>query len=94
MMTCTTCVRALQPYIDRELSDEDIVQVHIHLDECVGCLHLFHFEESVRRLVRVRCQEQRAPAEFRARISASLEAERVRLQRRARVARTRSADEV
>jgi mycothiol system anti-sigma-R factor len=82
MITCGACVRALQPYIDRELSDDDIVQVHIHLEDCAGCLHMFRFEESLRRLVRVRGQELRAPAAFRARITACLEAERIKLERR------------
>ena len=76
MITCKTCLKALYPYLDRELSDEDIVQVRIHLEECAGCLHLFQFQESLRRLVRVRCQEQRAPEELRVRIVAKLAAER------------------
>jgi mycothiol system anti-sigma-R factor len=82
MITCGACVRALQPYIDRELSDDDIVQVQIHLEDCAGCLHMFRFEESLRRLVRVRGQELRAPDAFRARITARLEAERIKLDRR------------
>jgi mycothiol system anti-sigma-R factor len=82
MITCGACVRALQPYIDRELSDDDIVQVQIHLEDCAGCLHMFRFEESLRRLVRVRGQELRASDAFRARITACLEAERVKLERR------------
>ena len=82
MINCQNCVRALHTYIDRELSDEDIVQVRMHLDDCGGCLHLYQFEESLRRLVRVRCQEQEAPAEFRERITVTLAMERSRLQER------------
>jgi mycothiol system anti-sigma-R factor len=82
MTNCRDCVQALNSYIDRELSDDDIVTVREHLVECGGCLHLYQFEESVRRLVRVRCQEQNAPETFRARITVTLAMERLRLERR------------
>ena len=79
MITCKTC---LYPYLDRELSDEDIVQVKSHLDECLGCFHLFQFQDSLRRLVKVRCQEQQAPDTLRIRIVERLAAERARIERR------------
>ena len=85
MITCQDCTRALYPFLDRELSDEDIVQVREHLDACAGCLHTFKFEESLRRLVKVRCREQHAPDSLRARIIARLAAERTRLERRASI---------
>lgn len=78
MINCQNCVRALNTYIDRELSDEDIVQVRQHLEDCGGCLHLYQFEESLRRLVRVRCREQGAPETLRARITMTFAVERTR----------------
>ena len=80
MITCRDCVKALYPYIDRELSDDDIEHVRQHIEACAGCLHIFQFEESVRRLVRVRCLEQGAPDSLRAKISLRLETERIRLE--------------
>ena len=82
MINCRDCASALNPYLDRELSDEDLVQVRGHLEACGGCVDLFQFEESVRRLVRVRCQEQGAPESLRQRITLSLAVERTRLQKR------------
>jgi mycothiol system anti-sigma-R factor len=73
-------VKALHPYLDRELSDEDVIQVRGHLEACGGCLEVYKFEESVRRLVRVRCQEQGAPDSLRQRITVSLAVERMRQQ--------------
>jgi mycothiol system anti-sigma-R factor len=84
VITCKTCLKALYPYLDRELSDEDIVQVRVHLDECTGCFHLFQFEDSLRRLVRVQCQGQQAPDALRVRIAARLAAERARGEARRR----------
>jgi mycothiol system anti-sigma-R factor len=82
VINCGDCARALNAYLDRELSDEDIVQVRVHLEECGGCLYLYQFEESVRRLVKVRCQEQAAPATLRARITTRLAIERERTAHR------------
>ena len=81
MITCRNCLQALHPYVDRELSDDDIQQVRLHLDACRGCLHLYRFEESLRRLVRVRCREQQAPEALRARVLARLAEERLKLDK-------------
>ena len=78
MINCQDCARALHSYLDRELSDDDIVQVREHLDACGGCLNVYQFEESVRRLVRVRCRQQSAPESLRVRITMSLAMERIR----------------
>jgi mycothiol system anti-sigma-R factor len=82
MINCRDCARALNPYLDRELSDEDVAQVRSHLEACTGCLHLYQFEESLRRLVRVRCREQGAPESLRQRIILRLATERTRFERR------------
>ena len=55
MINCRDCVRVLYPYLDRELSDAEVVEVRGHLEACGGCLHMYQFEESLRRLVQVRC---------------------------------------
>ena len=80
MINCRDCATALNPFLDRELSDDDVVQVRSHLEACAGCMHMYQFEESLRRLVRVRCQEQGAPESLRARISISLAVEQRRLE--------------
>jgi mycothiol system anti-sigma-R factor len=88
VINCRDCVKALNPFIDRELSDEEVAQVRSHMEACGGCLHVYQFEESLRRLVRVRCREQAAPESLRARISVSLAVERIRLERRGRAGGT------
>ena len=82
MINCRDCLQALNPYIDRELSDDDITHVREHLELCGSCLHLYRFEESVRRLVRVRCQEQIAPESLKAKIALTLATERIRIEQR------------
>ena len=80
MINCRDCQRALNPFLDRELTDDDIAHVRQHLDECRGCFHLHQFQESVRRLVRVRCQELSAPDSLRLKIEMRLAMERKRLE--------------
>jgi mycothiol system anti-sigma-R factor len=82
MINCRNCVQALNPYLDRELSDDDIVEVRQHLEACGGCLHLYSFQESLRRLVRGRCLEQSAPESLRTRITVTFEIERLRFEQR------------
>jgi mycothiol system anti-sigma-R factor len=84
VINCGDCASALNSYLDRELSDDDIVQVRHHLDACGGCLYLYQFEESVRRLVRVRCQEQGAPESLRAKVTITLAMERLRQEEQRR----------
>ena len=85
MINCGDCVQALNSYIDRELSDDDIVTVREHLVACGGCLHLYQFEESLRRLVRVRCQQQSAPEGLRVKVTVSFAAERLRQEKSRRI---------
>lgn len=92
MINCRDCLQALNPYLDRELSDDDIVHVRQHLEECGGCLHVYQFQESVRRLVRVRCLEQSAPESLRARITFSLQIERMRQEQRRRSSPSKQLD--
>jgi len=92
VITCGDCVHALHPYIDRELSDEDIAHIREHLDACGGCLHVYQFEASLHRLVQVRCQEQSAPESLKTRVKLRLETERQRFEQfreRKRLRRTR-----
>lgn len=64
MLDCTEVMRRLDEYIDRELSDEELVEVQSHLDRCGHCAERFHFEENVLRLVG-RCGRQlSAPPEL------------------------------
>jgi mycothiol system anti-sigma-R factor len=66
-MNCSDVATRLDQYVDRELNPAEIAEVRSHLEACPPCLQLFHFEESVRRLVRRACCES-APESLRARI--------------------------
>ena len=58
---CEHCERTLQPYLDRELSTEEIQFVEAHLDGCGFCRKGYRFEETLRGFVRKTCSESMSP---------------------------------
>ena len=71
-MNCTEIQERLELYVDRELSSDEAAEVQAHLDACAPCLRVFHFEGSMRRLVRRACSES-APGSLRNRILSGLD---------------------
>ncbi len=67
-MPCERCERILQPFLDRELSENEILQVETHLDECGFCRKAYRFEETLRGYVRKTCSEPMS-SELRARLA-------------------------
>jgi anti-sigma factor (TIGR02949 family) len=58
---CDRCEELLQGYLDRELSDSEVVQAESHLDECDYCRRRYTFEASLRRYVRTTAAERMPP---------------------------------
>ena len=72
MKDCRETLARLQTFLDRELSDAEVQEVHIHLRDCPPCNEFFRFEEKLKRLVRLRACPEKAPDSLRVRISQSL----------------------
>lgn len=64
-MNCDDCVRSLDPYVDRELSSQELVEVQRHLDNCPPCEDIFQLRSDIKRLVKTCCAEPTAPLELR-----------------------------
>jgi mycothiol system anti-sigma-R factor len=64
-MNCVECMDKLDSYVDRELSDEDLRQVRLHLELCPPCEQLFNLRSDMKRLVKVCCDEPTADAALR-----------------------------
>jgi anti-sigma factor (TIGR02949 family) len=58
---CERCEELLQPFLDRELSDEERAQAEQHLDLCSYCRKRYRFEEALRRFVRQAVSEDMRP---------------------------------
>ena len=58
---CAWCEEILQPYLDRELSEDERAEAQRHLDDCSYCAKRFRFEVELRRFVRQAAVEEMTP---------------------------------
>ena len=58
---CDKCEEMMQPYLDGSLSDAEVAEAQKHLALCSWCAKRYHFEESLRRYVRVAVSEPMSP---------------------------------
>lgn len=68
-LDCKQAVRRLHTFLDRELSEAEIRDVHYHLSGCPPCQNKFRFEDSLKRLVRTKVRNETAPSALRNRIA-------------------------
>jgi anti-sigma factor (TIGR02949 family) len=55
---CDACEELLQGYLDRELTDSEVVQAESHLDGCDYCRRRYRFEDDLRTYVRTTAAER------------------------------------
>jgi len=55
---CEACEELLQGYLDRELTDREVVLAESHLDGCDYCRRRYRFEESLRQYVQTSAVER------------------------------------
>jgi anti-sigma factor (TIGR02949 family) len=58
---CDKCEELLQGYLDRELSDAEVIQAESHLDTCDYCRRRYRFEVNLRMYVRTTAAERMPP---------------------------------
>ena len=58
---CARCEELLQPFLDRELDEQERAEAERHLDACDYCRRRYRFEEHLRRFVRQAVSEEMAP---------------------------------
>jgi Putative zinc-finger len=66
---CAHCEEMMQPYLDHILSDDEMREAEMHLDECEWCRKRYRFEESLRVYVRTAVSEP-MPAELKLKLAA------------------------
>lgn len=74
-LTCEETFRALDDFLDRELSAEEMQRVQAHLDTCDACTQEFAFEASVIASVKAKIQRIAVPSDLMARISRRIASE-------------------
>ena len=68
---CRDALMQIYMYLDGELTQEERVQVSLHLADCAPCDHAFGFEAELKALVS-RCCCEPVPAGLRERIAGAL----------------------
>ncbi len=58
---CEKCEEILQPYLDRELGEDERAEAERHLDRCGYCRKRYRFEVELRRFVRQAVVEEMSP---------------------------------
>jgi anti-sigma factor (TIGR02949 family) len=58
---CDKCEELLQPFLDRELNEEERALAEEHLNGCDYCRRRYRFEEDLRRFVRQAAVEPMPP---------------------------------
>lgn len=58
---CEKCEELLQGYLDRQLSDAELLEAEAHLDGCDYCRRRYRFEASLRQYVRTTAEERMPP---------------------------------
>jgi anti-sigma factor (TIGR02949 family) len=60
----------MQPYLDRDLDDNQMREAEAHLDGCSYCRRRYRFEVSLRRYVRTAAAEKQMPIGLKERLAA------------------------
>jgi anti-sigma factor (TIGR02949 family) len=58
---CDRCEELLQPFLDRELNEDERAMAEEHLNLCAYCRTRYRFEEALRRFVRQAVTEEMPP---------------------------------
>jgi mycothiol system anti-sigma-R factor len=66
---CDKCEEMMQPYLDGDLSAEEVAEAETHLEKCSWCAKRYHFEERLRHYVRTATIEP-MPDELKAKLAA------------------------
>ena len=64
-MNCRDCKDKLDRYLDRELSNTERHELGLHRQGCPACAENYEFQAGLKRLVKVCCEQDKAPEAFR-----------------------------
>ena len=69
---CEETLRALETFLDHELSSESVVHIRAHLDGCADCQGAYEFQAELRLVVRSKCLTDELPDGLADRLRACL----------------------
>jgi mycothiol system anti-sigma-R factor len=68
MADCSDTLRALQTFLDGELSDDAQEGIRHHLDGCLDCLQAYDFHAELKTVIATKCHNDEMPPDLLARI--------------------------
>jgi mycothiol system anti-sigma-R factor len=68
---CTAFLEQIVYYLDNELTEDDVVEVRLHLDGCGPCHDAYDVQKAIKSLVARSCAE-RAPDALKAKVLYSI----------------------
>jgi len=72
-MNCKEAAEFFYPYLDKELSPDDVAKLEAHIAECEPCMGHMEFDRALRHLVRKQSGEVKVSTDFKDRILEKLE---------------------
>ncbi len=74
MINCRMTIERLYPFLDRELTEQEVLEVNEHLERCPPCAKHFEYEAGVLRFIGDAARTVHAPRDLRAKIVAACQA--------------------
>ncbi|MEV4107202.1 mycothiol system anti-sigma-R factor [Nonomuraea sp. NPDC049695] len=69
---CREVLDKVYAYLDGELTETDVVDIRVHLDECGPCLKEYDLDKAVKALVHKHCGCDPVPADLRSKVLARI----------------------
>ncbi|NRQ36019.1 mycothiol system anti-sigma-R factor [Nonomuraea sp. NN258] len=65
---CREVLDKVYSYLDGELTENDVVEIRVHLDECSPCLKEYDLDKAIKALVAKHCGCDPVPADLRSKV--------------------------
>ena len=78
-MDCAAAIEKVYLYLDREMPDDDCVELRRHIEDCAPCLREYGLEQQFKALVARSCGCDETPPDLRSKLLGRLREVRVEL---------------
>ncbi|MET7336243.1 mycothiol system anti-sigma-R factor [Nonomuraea sp. NPDC005650] len=69
---CREVLDKVYAYLDGELTDNDVVEIRVHLEECSPCLQEYDLDKAIKALVHKHCGCDPVPGDLRSKVLARI----------------------
>lgn len=69
---CREVLDKVYAYLDGELTEGDVADIRVHLDECSPCLKEYDLDKAIKALVAKHCGCDPVPADLRSKVLARI----------------------